>query len=99
MFDEDEWAIWRYYLCRPEKGMSMEELRNYFPVLDKHDPDGTDNHCQGFREAAEVYLKYAEGKITESEVSSWESERNNKRSREVIDRAKEIGREKFKDRK
>ena len=64
-----------------------------------HDPEGTDKHCQGFREAAETYLKYAEGKITESEVSNWESERDQRRLGDLFERVKEISREKYKDRK
>ena len=94
---EDEWALVRYYQCRPQKDMDADTLRNYFPVLDAHDPDGEIPHCQDFRELAETYLKHAEGKMTGREVDDWESARKQERLKTVLQRAKQRIRDKSKD--
>ncbi len=75
--------------------MDADTLRNYFPVLDALDPDGTDPHCQDFRQAAETYLKYAEGEITERELDDWESAKRQEKLKEVLGLARQRLRDRY----
>lgn len=91
--ENDEWAIVRCYLYPPKKDMPADELRHYLRIMDMPPPEGAEKYRQEFKEAAEIYLKYAEGKITETAVSDWEAERKRRRLIEVFEKVKEISEE------